>query len=96
MVMAAPPAMCGEVHAVFGAMRDGHLNVGATPPAWGRPTGSTSHHRATAARTSDIASVQPDMEDMRYTNNEKHHANDAFCVCRALVEKQLNQPQTWA
>lgn len=54
MVLAASQAMCGEVRAVFGALRDVHLDVGAMLPP-GRPTGSTSHHRPAALREHQTA-----------------------------------------
>jgi hypothetical protein len=96
MVLAASQAMCGEVRAVFGALRDVHLDVGAMLPpgsTYGQhftpPTGRT-------ARTPDRAAMQPGMEDTATVSDGEYCADNAFWAYRAPPEKRLDRQRRWA
>lgn len=62
----------------------------------GRPTGSTAHHRAAAARTPDTAAMQPKMEHIPHADNGECFADHAFCAYRVLEERLPNQQRRWA
>src|SRR5690242_5839995 len=93
--MAASCSTCGEMHAVFGALRDAQLDMGATLPC--RSTyGQHCTPPNPAARTPDTAAMQPNMEHIAYADNGECPADNAFRACRVLAERQPNRRQTWA
>jgi hypothetical protein len=88
--------MCGEVRAVFGALRDEHLDMGAMLP----PGSTYGQHFTTpsgrTARTPDRAAMQPGMEDTAIVCDGEYCADNASCAYRVPAEKRSDRQRRWA